>query len=41
MARRLQATVTAAHEPSDIEQAMEVIVAAGRKVGIIWGGSQP
>lgn len=32
---RLRATITAAHEPADIEQAMDVIAAAGRKIGII------
>jgi glycine C-acetyltransferase len=32
---RLRATVTAAHEPADIEQAMEVIGEAGRKLGVI------
>jgi 8-amino-7-oxononanoate synthase len=32
---RLRATVTAAHEPSDIEHAMEVIGEAGKKLGII------
>lgn len=32
---RLRATVTAAHEPSEIEQAMDVIEQAGRKVGLI------
>lgn len=32
---RLRATVTAAHEPGDIEQAMEVIGEAGKKLGII------
>jgi glycine C-acetyltransferase len=32
---RLRATVTAAHEPSDIEHAMEVIGEAGRKLGVI------
>ncbi len=32
---RLRATVTAAHEPSDIEHAMEIIGVAGRKLGII------
>lgn len=32
---RLRATVTAAHEPSEIEQAMDVIGQAGRKVGLI------
>ena len=32
---RLRATVTAAHEPEDIERAMEVIVASGKKLGII------
>jgi glycine C-acetyltransferase len=32
---RLRATITAAHEPAEIEQAMDVIAAAGRKTGII------
>jgi 8-amino-7-oxononanoate synthase len=32
---RLRATVTAAHEPSDIERAMDVIAAAGKKIGIL------
>jgi 8-amino-7-oxononanoate synthase len=32
---RLRATVTAAHEPSEIERAMDVIGEAGRKLGII------
>ncbi len=32
---RLRATVTAAHEPSDIEHAMEIIGVSGRKLGII------
>ncbi|HJW89392.1 MAG TPA: aminotransferase class I/II-fold pyridoxal phosphate-dependent enzyme [Anaerolineales bacterium] len=32
---RLRATVTAAHEPEEIEQAMEVIYAAGKQVGVI------
>ncbi|MBK8781013.1 MAG: aminotransferase class I/II-fold pyridoxal phosphate-dependent enzyme [Anaerolineales bacterium] len=32
---RLRATVTAAHEPSDIEHAMEIIGVAGKKLGII------
>jgi glycine C-acetyltransferase len=32
---RLRATVTAAHEPGDIEYAMNVIEAAGKQVGII------
>ena len=32
---RLRATVTAAHEPSDIEHAMEIIGEAGKKLGII------
>ena len=32
---RLRATITAAHEPGDIEQAMDVIAAAGKKTGII------
>ena len=32
---RLRATVTAAHEPADIEHAMEVIETAGKKLGLI------
>jgi glycine C-acetyltransferase len=32
---RLRATVTAAHEPSEIERAMDVIGDAGKKLGII------
>ena len=32
---RLRATVTAAHEPSEIERAMDVIGKAGKKLGII------
>lgn len=32
---RLRATVTAAHEPDEIEYAMNVIEAAGRRVGVI------
>ena len=32
---RLRATVTAAHEPADMEQAIEVIIAAGKKIGVI------
>jgi glycine C-acetyltransferase len=32
---RLRATVTAAHEPSEIEHAMDVIEMAGKEVGII------
>jgi 7-keto-8-aminopelargonate synthetase-like enzyme len=32
---RLRATVTAAHEPADIEYAMSVIETAGRKMGLI------
>jgi len=32
---RLRATVTAAHEPSEIERAMDVIGVAGRKMGMI------
>jgi len=32
---RLRATVTAAHEPADIEHAMEIIGEAGRKLGLI------
>jgi 7-keto-8-aminopelargonate synthetase-like enzyme len=32
---RLRATVTAAHEADEIEHAMDVIDAAGKKVGVI------
>jgi 8-amino-7-oxononanoate synthase len=32
---RLRLTVTAAHEPSEIEQAIQVIALAGRKIGVI------
>jgi 8-amino-7-oxononanoate synthase len=32
---RLRATVTAAHEPSEIERAMDVIGTAGKKLGLI------
>ncbi len=32
---RLRATVTAAHEPSEIERAMDIIGEAGRKLGVI------
>jgi 8-amino-7-oxononanoate synthase len=32
---RLRATVTAAHEPEEIERAMDVIETAGKKIGII------
>ncbi len=32
---RLRATVTAAHEPAEIEHAMNVIEAAGKKIGLI------
>ncbi len=32
---RLRATVTAAHEPGDIEGAIDVIAAAGKQIGII------
>ena len=32
---RLQATVTAAHDPSEIERAMDVIGEAGKKLGVI------
>jgi 8-amino-7-oxononanoate synthase len=32
---RLRATVTAAHEPADIEHAMDVIEKAGKKLGLI------
>jgi 8-amino-7-oxononanoate synthase len=32
---RLRLTVTAAHEPSDIEHAMQVIYDAGKKMGMV------
>jgi len=32
---RLRATVTAAHEPEEIEHAMDVIESAGREVGVL------
>lgn len=32
---RLRATVTAAHEPEEIEHAMDVIEAAGKKIGLV------
>ncbi len=32
---RLRATVTAAHEPDEIEHAMEVIAQAARQVGVL------
>lgn len=32
---RLRATITAAHEPDEIEYAMDVLEAAGKKVGVI------
>ena len=32
---RLRATVTAAHEPEEIEYAMDIIAAAGKEVGVI------
>jgi 8-amino-7-oxononanoate synthase len=32
---RLRATVTAAHEPEEIEHAMDVIEAAGKKIGLL------
>ena len=32
---RLRATVTAAHEPDEIEMAMDVIEEAGKSVGVI------
>src|ERR1700690_2190033 len=34
-AARLRATITAGHEPSEIERAMDVIVTAGKQIGII------
>ena len=32
---RLRTTITAAHEPEEIEQAMQVITEAGQKLGVI------
>ncbi len=32
---RLRATITAAHEPADIEHAMDIIAAAGKQIGIV------
>jgi 7-keto-8-aminopelargonate synthetase-like enzyme len=32
---RLRATITAAHEPADMQQAIDVITAAGKRIGII------
>jgi 7-keto-8-aminopelargonate synthetase-like enzyme len=32
---RLRATVTAAHNPSDIEHAMDVIYQAGKAMGMV------
>jgi 7-keto-8-aminopelargonate synthetase-like enzyme len=32
---RLRATVTAAHEPQEIEHAMDIIAEAGKKIGVI------
>jgi len=32
---RLRATVTAAHEPEDIEKAMDIIEKSGKKLGLI------
>ncbi len=32
---RLRATVTAAHEHDEIERAMNVIIEAGKKLGVI------
>ena len=32
---RLRATVTAAHEPDEIEHAMDVIAQAGKKIGLL------
>lgn len=38
---RLRATVTAAHEPQEIEHAMDVIAEAGRKIGLVNGAKTP
>ena len=32
---RLRATVTAAHEHDEIDRAMNIIIAAGKKLGVI------
>ena len=32
---RLRATITAAHDPSDIERAMDILTTAGKQIGII------
>ncbi|MFH1185889.1 MAG: aminotransferase class I/II-fold pyridoxal phosphate-dependent enzyme [Chloroflexota bacterium] len=32
---RLRATITAAHEPTDMEQAIDIIAAAGKRIGVI------
>jgi glycine C-acetyltransferase len=32
---RLRATVTAAHEPDEIEHAMDIIEGAGKKIGLL------
>jgi glycine C-acetyltransferase len=32
---RLRATITAAHDPTDIEKAMDTIQEAGKKLGLI------
>jgi 7-keto-8-aminopelargonate synthetase-like enzyme len=34
---RLRATITAAHEPDDIEHAMDIIQEAGIELGIVTG----
>ena len=38
---RLRATVTAAHEPEEIDRAMNVIGEAGRKLGVLTPAEQP
>ena len=32
---RLRATITAAHEPADMQQAIDIITAAGKRIGVI------
>jgi glycine C-acetyltransferase len=34
---RLRATITAAHEPEEIDHAMEIIIKAGHKLGVLAG----
>jgi glycine C-acetyltransferase len=34
---RLRATITAAHDPEEIDHAMDVIIKAGHKLGVLAG----